>query len=377
MSWTSDSKRGPRLRTGDVSELLDSQAATSLDIMFAPASTETPPFGTIIDVKLLHVHNKLCTRGDSTDADSYCSFGPLLIGVFFNMILFGLLIAQMMTYFQSQRRDALWIRALVFYVLFVECSNTALDIAYMYQPLILEYGSIPGKLPTVFIAQPLSVMLIAAPLQLFFLWRVRALTGNRILPVIFALFAALSLGGGVWTMVDLAGAHRWDDVHRAYNAATVWLASSTGTDVCIAVCLAWALRSKKTGFASTDTVVDRIVRMTVQTGVITAVVHIVKSLILNPTQGKTVNFMWNIPLSKLYSNSMMSTLNARAGLMATLVTPVLGSTDQGLRSPGVFGAARRFNGGDDTKGDTMVGSNSYDLGEAEYGIRVNKIVERV
>ncbi|KAJ7181003.1 hypothetical protein C8R46DRAFT_1071156 [Mycena filopes] len=310
------------------------------------APPETPPFGTIIDVKLL--------------------FGPLLIGVFFNMILFGLLVAQMMTYFQTQRRDALWIRILVFYVLFVECSNTALDIAYMYQPLVLEYGSIPGKLPTVFITQPLCVILVAFPIQLFFIWRIRALTGNQILPVIFALFAALSFGGGIWTMVRVGGAHRWDNVPRAYNAATVWLASSMGTDICIAVCLAWALRTKKTGFASTDTVVDRIVRMTVQTGVITAVVNILDILSFIFLKGKTVNFMWNIPLSKLYSNCMMSTLNARAGFKDTLAGPVLGSSDQGLAhlrstttdaGPGVFVAARRFNGGDSTKVRATLGAS--------------------
>ncbi|KAJ7020609.1 hypothetical protein C8F04DRAFT_290776 [Mycena alexandri] len=335
--------------------------------MSSPAGTP-PPFGTIIDVKLL--------------------FGPLLIGVFFNMILFGLLIAQMMTYFQSPKRDALWIRILVYYVLFLECSNSALDIAYMYQPLVLEYGSIPGNLPTVFITQPLCVILVAFPIQLFFIWRIRALTGLMILPIIFALFAALSFGGGIWTIVRVSGAHRWDHVPRAYNAATVWLASSMGTDLCIAVCLAWALRKKKTGFASTDSVVDRIVRMTVQTGVITAIVNILDILSFIFLKGKTVNFMWNIPLSKLYSNCMMSTLNARAGFKDTLATPVAGGlsaptypSNLSSSDPGVFIAARRFTS--DNK-DTMVGSETYrtqdfgdDLRDVEYGIRMDKIVERV
>ncbi|KAJ7758720.1 hypothetical protein B0H16DRAFT_1720808 [Mycena metata] len=340
--------------------------------MSSPTQTP-PPFGTIIDVQLL--------------------FGPLLIGVFFNLILFGLLIAQMMTYFQSPKRDALWIRILVYYVLFAECSNSALDIAYMYQPLVLEYGSIPGNLPSLFItrrnsslsqapadpfvasdAEPLCVTLVGFPIQLFFIWRIRALTGLMILPIIFALLSAVSFGGGIWTIVRVSGAHRWDHIPRAYNAATVWLASSVGTDLCIAVCVAWALRKKKTGFASTDSVVDRIVRMTVQTGVITAIVNILDILCFILLKGKTVNFLWNIPLSKLYSNCMMSTLNARAGFKDILAAPASGGLSA-LRYPSNLSS--RFTS--DNK-DTIVSNETYqtqdfgdDLRDVEYGIRMDKV----
>ncbi|KAJ7153645.1 hypothetical protein C8R46DRAFT_1227952 [Mycena filopes] len=285
--------------------------------MSSPA--ETPPFGSIIDVKLL--------------------YGPLLIGVFFNMILFGLLLGQMMTYFQSPRRDALWIQILVYYVLVVECSNTALDISYMYQPLVLEYGAIPDKLPTVFITQPLCVILIAFPIQLFFIWRIRALTGNKVLPIVFAVLAAVSCGGGLWTMERVVGAHRWANVPRSYNAAVLWLVSSMVTDLCIAVVLAWAL-------------------------------------------GKTINFMWNIPISKLYSNCMMSTLNARAGFKDTLANAVVGSlpTDLGrsigIDEAGAFVAAPRFGTG--TK-DTTIGGDTYqtedsrdDINDTAYSVRMNK-----
>ncbi|KAJ7767185.1 hypothetical protein B0H16DRAFT_1521151 [Mycena metata] len=333
--------------------------------MSSPAGT--PPFGSIIDVKLL--------------------YGPLLIGVFFNMILFGLLLGQMMTYFQSPRRDALWIRILVYYVLFVECSNTALDIAYMYQPLVLEYGAIPDKLPTVFITQPLCVILISFPIQLFFTYRVHALTGIVSIPIAFAVLACISCGGGLWTMSRVVGAQQWSKVPRSYNAAVLWLVSSMVTDLCIAAVLAWALRRKKTGFAATDTVVDRIIRMTVQTGVITAVVNTLDMLSFLFLKGKTINFMWNIPVSKLYSNCMMSTLNARAGFKDTLAAPVVGSLgslgrtdpkDLDSTDPGVFVAAPRFNS---ENKDTMVDiNNTYQTqdfaDDAAYGIRMSRIVER-
>ncbi|KAJ7745360.1 hypothetical protein B0H16DRAFT_1726920 [Mycena metata] len=166
------------------------------------------------------------------------------------------------------------------------------------------------------------------------------------------------------------------------------------TDLCIAAVLAWALRRKKTGFAATDTVVDRIIRMTVQTGVITAVVNTLDMLSFlflkarcSAVSGKTINFMWNIPVSKLYSNCMMSTLNARAGFKDTLAAPVVGSLgslgrtdpkDLDSTDPGGFVAAPRFNS---ENKDTMVDiNNTYQTqdfaDDAAYGIRMSRIVER-
>ncbi|KAJ7041629.1 hypothetical protein C8F04DRAFT_146461 [Mycena alexandri] len=324
--------------------------------MSSPA--ETPAFGSIIDVRRL--------------------FGPLLIGVFFNMILFGLLIAQTMTYFQTARKDPIWMRLLVFYVLFVETANTALDISVMYQPLVLQYGSIPGPLPTVFLTQPLCIALVAFPIELFFIWRIRTLTGGIILPAIFFVFALLAFGAGIWTTIALGGAGRWDNVSVSFQAAKVWISSSMGTDLCIAFTLAWALRSKKTGFGGTDTIVNRIVRMTVQTGLITAVVNVLDMLSFLFIKNSTFNFMWSNPLSKLYSNCMMSTLNARTNLKQSLPTHVSDSADRSAGSRG-FAAARLVTlDNKDTIGGSTYHTQSVtnDLSDPEYGIRMNKIVER-
>ncbi|KAJ7019239.1 hypothetical protein C8F04DRAFT_1323994 [Mycena alexandri] len=343
--------------------------------MSSPA--ETPAFGSIIDVRRL--------------------FGPLLIGVFFNMILFGLLIAQTMTYFQTARKDPIWMRLLVsFYVLFVETANTALDISVMYQPLVLQYGSIPGPLPTVFLTrknsleclksashhpldvEPLCIALVAFPIELFFIWRIRTLTGGIILPAIFFVFALLAFGAGIWTTIALGGAGRWDNVSVSFQAAKVWISSSMGTDLCIAFTLAWALRSKKTGFGGTDTVVNRIVRMTVQTGLITAVVNVLDMLSFLFIKNSTFNFMWSNPLSKLYSNCMMSTLNARTNLKQSLPTHVSDTADRSAGSRGFVAARLVTLDNKDTIGGSTYHTQSVtnDLSDPEYGIRMNKIVER-
>ncbi|KAJ7778918.1 hypothetical protein B0H16DRAFT_1711269 [Mycena metata] len=318
---------------------------------------ETPAFGSIIDVHRL--------------------YGPLLIGVFFNMILFGLLVAQAMTYFQTARKDPIWIRLLVFYVLFVETANTALDISVMYQPLVLEYGSIPGPLPTVFLTQPLCIALVAFPIELFFIKRIHTLTGSMIISGVFLVPALVAFGAGIWTTFALGGAGRWDNVQVSFEAAKVWISSSMATDLGIAFTLAWVLRSKKTGFGSTDTIVNRIIRMTVQTGLITAIVNVLDMLSFLVIKNSTFNFMWSNPLSKLYSNCMMSTLNARTDLKQSLPTHVSGSADRSAGSRG-FMAARlvTLDNKDTIGGTTTYQTQTLTNDDPEYGIRMNKVVER-
>ncbi|KAJ7084672.1 hypothetical protein C8R44DRAFT_894116 [Mycena epipterygia] len=335
-------------------------------------------------------------------ADVRLSYGPLLIGVFFNMILFGaslqfhsrilILTAvnagidrtglrQQLTYFQTPRKDPLWIRVLVWYVSFVETANAALDMAIMYEPLILHYGEIPDKLPTVFLTQPLCVILVGFPIQLFFIWRIRTLTESNIIPAIICLFAAAGFAGGVWTTVMVPIIARFSRIPLLYRSAVVWLISSAMTDICIAFRLAIALRQKKTGFEATDTVLDKIIRTTVQTGMLTALFSILDVTCFLILPGETVNFIWSIPLSKLYSNCLMSTLNARNNLRDTALSA--GRAQQNM----VFSkSARSIDGKPARATVTLPNSDQSPFanhqetfvgGGNEYGIRITRVVERV
>ncbi|KAJ6533936.1 hypothetical protein DFH09DRAFT_1284345 [Mycena vulgaris] len=308
--------------------------------------------------------------------DVHLLYGPLLVGVLFNMILYGVLVAQQLTYLQTSHKDPWWMSILVWGVFFVETANTALDIGMIYEPLILHYGAPPINLPTVFITQPICVMLVGFPIQLFFIWRIRTLTGQNVIPFVIFLFSLVALGGGLWTTVRIPAVAEFRRVPILHTSATVWLIGSAGTDLCIAFSLAIALKRMKTGFATTDTVVDKIIRMTVQTGMLTALFSILDVVSFLTIANATVNFMWNIPISKLYSNCLMSTLNARQAWNKNMGDHVPSS---GRQQPVVLSAPRFA---PDSKGtdtmDTSMGTYTNNGGQANgYGIHMNKIVERV
>ncbi|KAJ7346167.1 hypothetical protein DFH08DRAFT_870663 [Mycena albidolilacea] len=318
--------------------------------------------------------------------DVRLSYGPLLIGVFFNMILFGVLAAQQLTYFQTARKDPLWMRILVWGVFIVETANTGFDMYIIYQPLILTYGGIPNDLPTLFVTQPMCVMLVAFPIQLFFLWRIRTLTQNTLLPGVILLFALVAFGGGVWTTAMVPIVAKFRNIPQLYRSAEVWLIASGVTDICIAVSLAVALRSKKTGFAPTDSVVDKIIRMTVQTGMLTALFSILDVVCFLTLRGETVNFIWNIPLSKLYSNCLMSTLNARTHFNRRMDVGVSGSSggrQANVMLSGTGVSMPAFASDRDAKAQETTTFGQEDTvhvseGQLQFGgIRMTKIVERV
>ncbi|KAJ7270637.1 hypothetical protein B0H12DRAFT_970855, partial [Mycena haematopus] len=74
-------------------------------------------------------------------------------------------------------------------------------------------------------------------------------------------------------------------------------------------------RKHRTGCNATDTKVDRIIRLTIQTGMITSICSVIDlGLFLGDVSGLfVVHLLFNLPLAKLYSNSLMSSLNARGG----------------------------------------------------------------
>ncbi|KAJ7159390.1 hypothetical protein C8R43DRAFT_994546 [Mycena crocata] len=310
--------------------------------------------------------------------DVHLLFGPMLIGVFFNMILFGVLISQQLTYFKTSGRDPTYMKVFVWCIFVVECANTAFDMHYMYEPLILRYGAFPDTLPTVFMTQPLCIVLVGFPIQLFFIWRIRKLTGSNILPAFITLFALASAGGGLATSVRVPATKHFSKIPNLFRSAEIWLIGEAVTDLLIAGSLSIALQKSKTGFALTDTVVDKIIRMTVQTGMFTALFSILDMVSFLTVKDATLNFMWNIPISKLYSNAFLSTLNARTELNRSM--------NGGASSWQANGSGPTYvTNGNTSKGGDTVGSmafarndvDTYTGGDPELGIRMQKMVERV
>ncbi|CAK5266586.1 unnamed protein product [Mycena citricolor] len=369
--------------------------------------------------------------------DVRLSFGPMLIGVFFNMILYGVSSSYRSGTFTNivigltrvscrpdddlcpnvqevslwVGWDAIWMKLFLSYLFVVETANTGMDMGIIYEPLILHYGILSReKHPStfqpvrfriffavmqlkpcyfrlaVFMAQPLCVVrlsggllssgltrrqvLISMPVQLFFAWRIRQLTKAVWLPVLIALLALSSFAGGLWTSVEIQILRLFAKKPLLHHPALVWFLTSCVADVLITVTLVITLSRKKTGFTATDSVLDRIIRMTIQTGAATALFSILDVVCFMVLPHYAVNFIWDLALSKLYSNCLLSTLNARAKLNSASH----GSTYQQHQPRGYVISPR--GSGKDSFLDAQAKSG-FPNDPLEYGIRMTKVVERM
>ncbi|KAI0632408.1 hypothetical protein C8Q77DRAFT_1159036 [Trametes polyzona] len=242
------------------------------------------------------------------------TYGPIFIGVVFNILLYGIMITQTFLYFTVYKKDRLWMKIFVAVLFICDTVNCAFDITFLYIPLVNNFGN-PSSLmyaTWVFATDPVMTAVIGSLTQIFFAWRVNVLT-HSIPAVIFITFCALcQFCGGLGTSIAVGMIPEFVHFQKFEIIVIVWLAFSAVADCAITIALVWHLRKHKTGFAATDDIVNRIIRLTVQTGLITALCAVI-DLILFLATPSGLHLVFNLPLSKLYTNSLMSSLNSRAG----------------------------------------------------------------
>ncbi|KAJ3513585.1 hypothetical protein NLJ89_g2866 [Agrocybe chaxingu] len=224
-------------------------------------------------------------------------FGPLLIGVCLNMILYGVSCVQ------------------VLYLFILETANTGFNIGLLYEPLVLYYGEQRSFeiSPLMLIMDPIVTVMISTPVQLFIAWRIRIISNYIIMPIIIVFFGTCAFIGGIALTVCVSYIRPWARFTEFEGAVITWLAASAAADLLITASLSWSLRQRRTGIKVTDDKIARIIRLTVQTGLVTAIFATVDVVVFLTVKGTTLNFIWDLPLSKLYTNALLSTLNARAG----------------------------------------------------------------
>ncbi|KAJ6573494.1 hypothetical protein DFH09DRAFT_1151970 [Mycena vulgaris] len=240
-------------------------------------------------------------------------FGPMLIGVLLNTTLYGALLVQILIYYNRYKRDRKWFRYLVLYLLVAETVNVVFDIGLIYEPLIFRYATTKALVVSPLLLRPDAAVTVAIsmPIQLFIAWRVKMLTQSYFVPILIAVLAIVSFGGGLSVTVMVSLHPEYAGFGNFHPFVITWLSSSAACDVILSAALIYTLSTRKTGTRTTDRYVDRLIRLTVQTGSITAVVAMLDLLVFIFTPGTTLQFIWDFPLSKLYSNALLSTLNTR------------------------------------------------------------------
>jgi len=86
------------------------------------------------------------------------------------------------------------------------------------------------------------------------------------------------------------------------------------TDVLITATLFFFLRRSKTGFSKTDTIIERLIRTAIETAAVGAIFCVLDVIVFTTKGDTNLHFFFALPQGRIYTNTLMLTLNSRSGL---------------------------------------------------------------
>ncbi|KIK62687.1 hypothetical protein GYMLUDRAFT_223246 [Collybiopsis luxurians FD-317 M1] len=247
--------------------------------------------------------------------------GPYYFGVVLNTLFYGVLALQTLIYYQGYKSDRLLLRLFVFYLFAIETINSGMILATIYQPLVGQFGTdLPmTKFPTLLPGQPYLATAISVPVQLFYAWRIHVVIASNWIPALICLSSLTSMAGGFWTGIQVHRAQSYANKHMVDPPAIIWSICASASDIIICISLIASLIKRKTGMKNTDDVIDRIIRTTLQTGAVTQTFAILDNVLFLTLPNSALCFTFDFVLPKLYSNAIVSTLNARKGTVRVAI----------------------------------------------------------
>ncbi|KAI0683734.1 hypothetical protein BC835DRAFT_1423012 [Cytidiella melzeri] len=250
-------------------------------------------------------------------------------------LLFGISIMQLYQYSMTSNRDHLSIRVSVYTVFLLDIFQSIVVAAQGWYALGLGWGRPLAllQLNWTFGTVPAITGIVAAWVQIFYAWRIYKLSQWIFLPGFIVAAAlmqcagALSITVGVGTFVT-AVPNTYDstkyhftqipslsdvtDLHLLYRRTIVWLGGAFAADIIIAVVMVYLLLSvRRSKFAHTQRVINRLIRLTVETGVVTATCAFMELIMFQVLPTTNLHLFFAAMLAKIYYNALMTSLNSR------------------------------------------------------------------
>ncbi|KAI6009315.1 hypothetical protein EDC04DRAFT_858620 [Pisolithus marmoratus] len=248
------------------------------------------------------------------------TLGTLLVGIFFNTYLYGVVSYQFAAYYQANFNDRLPVKCMVLFLFLLDTfhSIAVIYMAWLYtvtnyaNPAVLQYAPWPYNFT------PIGTAFAAFVTHIFLGDRIYRLTHSKVL---FGIVIAMALPTFVLGFV--CGVEAWIiklivDMPRIDNLATAWLAMQMSVDIFITGTLSIVLSRTRTGWPATDSVVRRLIRGAIQTGLFASIFSLGDLITFLVLPYTNLYGMFAIPVGRIYSNTLMDTLLVREKLKSQM-----------------------------------------------------------
>ncbi|KAF8172138.1 hypothetical protein BJ912DRAFT_994335 [Pholiota molesta] len=248
---------------------------------------------------------------------SNANLGAVEIATFLGLVLFGVSLSQGYTYFLRSAGDPFRLKLFVFILLLMESFHSFTASHTIYYDTVSRYKN-PEINSYSLSANAATETLITVMVQCFFSQRIYRLSEGK-LPITIACFGlailrfVFGLAFSAESVIDVHRTPNWVVFVTKFNwLITTTLAVGGSADILIAASMVYYLRKMVSpgNMKSTTAILNRLVRWSLQTGLLTSLTSLTV-IIFFQAMANLVWFALYVILAKLYSNSLLASLNAR------------------------------------------------------------------
>jgi len=273
--------------------------------------------------------------------------GPVLLGYILNFVLYGSLSVQAYLYYLAFPKDTRVAKILVALLYAVETTQTILiihDAFATYAKGFLNLEAL-NNVELNWLSVPVMSGIVSCSVQLFFAYRIWVLSRSVVVVAIIVIIsltqcgAALAAGAQAFIIGNFAELQS-----EAFISTSIWLVGSAVCDVLIAITMTYYLSTRNTGFRSTNVLISRLIRMTVETGTITATMATLDVILFLSFRHANYHTVPALILAKLYSNTCLAVLNSRIRILGSRdeLASEAGLSETFLADGSASGQAKRY-----------------------------------
>ncbi|KIK71502.1 hypothetical protein GYMLUDRAFT_338442 [Collybiopsis luxurians FD-317 M1] len=243
------------------------------------------------------------------------TIGAIFAGCLAAVGLSAILGFQTFLYFQIFPGDALRYKVLVTWTWFIDAVHTVLICTTVWLYAVSNFSNL-GKTATNFPTVAITVAITAIntfTVNAFYGWRIHKLSKrNWWLTGPIAALSIARVALGLASTIEMIVLKTFPRFAAHFKIVfTSGLVLSALTDVVVSCARYYYLRNLKEGYSATQEVVDAVVVFTINDGILTCAIVIVAVVCWMVMPNNFVYLGFYFCISKLYSNSVLATLNLR------------------------------------------------------------------
>ncbi|KAH8917070.1 hypothetical protein BT69DRAFT_676708 [Atractiella rhizophila] len=265
------------------------------------------------------------------------TIGAYSVGSIITFVLSGWTLHQALAYFNNYPNDSWRIKAVVGVLAFLNTLHVIFTSHNLYHWTVIKFGHLEefNIVPFSYGANFGVLGLTTAIVQIWYASRIYVLSGRKkIFPIIVTFLAIFQLGWSFGAMIRNGFIlKKQSEFHTFSYGAYSWLLSAGLADFIIVVSMIFYLTKTRQGFNGTTAIISRIIRLTLETNLLTSILAILDLILFLSIQSGW-NVAINISLTPLYINSLLTLLLARERFKESLQGRYTGSGSGGGRSGG-------------------------------------------